>query len=63
MKTGAQETALRGTKKESQDEPSARILELRKKIRDDEYLEGAIARIAFVMSKQLVEGVPLMRIL
>jgi hypothetical protein len=43
-------------KKISQDEHSARILELQQKIRDQAYLENAIQRIAFVMSRQLVEN-------
>jgi hypothetical protein len=62
MKTAAYENAPRSTKKKSQDELSARILELQEKIRDEEYLDGAIARIAFVMSKQLIEGIPARRI-
>jgi hypothetical protein len=50
-------------KKNVQDAQSARILELKKKIRDSAYLDSAIQRIAFVMSKQLVEGVPVRRVL
>jgi hypothetical protein len=64
MNTVAPEFAPRGTqKKSSQEMPPSRVLELQEKIRDKAYLEGAIARIAFVMSKQLVEGVPIGKIL
>jgi hypothetical protein len=49
--------------KNDQDAKSARILELQKKINDSAYLDNAIQRMAFVMSKQLVEGVPIKRIL
>jgi hypothetical protein len=49
--------------KNDQDARSERILELQKKIRDNAYLDNAVQRMAFVMSKQLVEGVPVKRIL
>lgn len=35
---------------------SPRILELRKKIHDAEYLDSAVQRIAFVISQKLVEN-------
>ncbi|NLM00588.1 MAG: hypothetical protein GX220_03925 [Treponema sp.] len=35
---------------------SPRILEMRKKINDDEYLDNAIFRIALVLSKKIVEN-------
>lgn len=35
---------------------SPRLLELRKKIHSEEYLESAIQRIAMVISKKLVEN-------
>lgn len=42
---------------EQQDEDlSPRILELRRKIHDSSYLDNAIARIAQVVSRNLVEG-------
>ncbi|MDR1784948.1 MAG: hypothetical protein LBR23_00555 [Spirochaetaceae bacterium] len=41
--------------KKFQNEPSLRILELRQKIKDRSYLDNAVQRIAFVMSRQLVE--------
>jgi hypothetical protein len=64
MKTVALGHTPRNAKKtSSQDAPSSRILELQEKIHDKAYLEAAIARIAFVMSKQLVEGVPIGKIL
>jgi hypothetical protein len=50
-------------KKFSQNEPSPRILELQKKIHDRNYQDSAIQRIAFVMSRQLVENIPAGRIL
>lgn len=34
---------------------SPRILELRKKIHDAEYLDNAVQRIAYVISRKLVE--------
>ena len=39
----------------SEQETSARILELRKKIYDENYLNSAIQRIALILSRQLVE--------
>jgi hypothetical protein len=33
-----------------------RILELREKIKDDGYIQGAIMRIAQVLSDKLIEG-------
>lgn len=39
----------------SDGEFSTRILELRKKIHDSNYLDSAIQRIALVLSKKLVE--------
>lgn len=36
-------------------EASARILELRKKITDQTYLDNAIQRIALILSRKLVE--------
>ncbi|QTQ16591.1 hypothetical protein [Treponema parvum] len=38
------------------DAVSPRILELRKKISDNEYVDGAIQRIAQVMSNRLVDN-------
>lgn len=35
---------------------SPRILELRKKIHDAEYLDNAVQRIAYVISRKLVEN-------
>lgn len=35
---------------------SPRLLELRKKIHDEEYLNNAVQRIALVMSRNLVES-------
>jgi hypothetical protein len=43
--------------KPTQNIPSERILELRQKIHDNVYLENAVQRIAFVMSRQLVDNV------
>lgn len=42
--------------RESGNELSPRILELRKKIHDAEYLDNAVQRIAFVISQKLVEN-------
>ena len=42
--------------RESGSELSPRILELRKKIHDAEYLDNAVQRIAFVISQKLVEN-------
>jgi hypothetical protein len=39
----------------SEQETSARILELRDKILDENYINGAIQRIALILSRQLVE--------
>jgi hypothetical protein len=39
----------------SEQETSARILELREKILDENYINGAIQRIALILSRQLVE--------
>lgn len=39
----------------SEQENSERILELRKKIMDEKYLDNAIQRIALILSRQLVE--------
>ena len=39
----------------SEQETSARILELREKIYDENYLNSAIQRIALILSRQLVE--------
>ena len=36
-------------------EVSANILEIRKKIQDEKYLEGAIQRIAMILSRKLIE--------
>ena len=49
--------------KNDQDARAERILELQKKIRDSAYLDNAVQRMAFLMSKQLVEGIPVKRIL
>ena len=40
---------------------SPKVIELRKKIRDEEYLESAIQRIAQVLSSKLVENAERMR--
>ena len=39
----------------SEQEVSARILELREKILDENYIKNAIQRIALILSRQLVE--------
>jgi len=43
-------------KKETEDVSSARIMELRRRIRDRTYLDYAVQRLAFVMSRQLIES-------
>ncbi len=40
---------------ERQEQPASRILELRKKIHSEEYINSAILRIAQVISRKLVE--------
>lgn len=41
--------------KVTDDKVSARILEVREKIKDDSYIECAIQRIALVLSKRLID--------
>ena len=38
-----------------EEETSARIMELREKIMDENYINSAIQRIALILSRQLVE--------
>jgi len=54
--THVSSTATLVLEKTSVDNLSPRILELRKKIHNKEYLENAIQRIAQVISNKLVEN-------
>ncbi len=53
-------TAVAKQKKTIKNE-SERIIEMRKKIRDELYMDCAIHRIALVLSKKLVENHEIMR--
>ncbi|MFA6857487.1 MAG: hypothetical protein WCR31_09780 [Treponema sp.] len=48
-------TATLVREKEKEKKFSARLLELRAKIQDEEYIDNAIQRIAQVISKKLME--------
>lgn len=50
------QTATMVLEKTSDSQLSPRLLELRKKIHSEEYLDSAIQRIAQVISKKLVEN-------
>ncbi|MCF0243028.1 MAG: hypothetical protein HUK25_10340 [Treponema sp.] len=50
------DTSVLVLEKEETEKLSPRILELRKKIHDSEYLDNAVQRIAFVISQKLVEN-------
>lgn len=54
--TTRQESVVAVLDKEEKNELSPRILELRKKIHDEEYLDNAVQRIAYVISRKLVEN-------
>ena len=41
--------------KKSHADESERILEIKKKIQDEKYLDGAIYRIAMILSRKLME--------
>lgn len=41
---------------EKMEELSPRLLELRTKIRDENYLDNAINRIAYILSKNLIDN-------
>jgi hypothetical protein len=47
--------------KQSEDELPARVIELRRKIKDSSYIDNAIQRMAFVMSRLLVENAQIER--
>lgn len=46
---------MKSSKKETNDNVSARILEIREKIKDEQYIDCAIQRIAWVLSKRLID--------
>ena len=48
-------TATLVLEKKGEDKLPARVLELRKKIHDEEYIDNAIQRIAQVISRKLIE--------
>jgi hypothetical protein len=54
MISGVKTTTLVLEKKKEEKLP-ARVLELRKKIHDEEYIDNAIQRIAQVISRKLIE--------
>lgn len=49
-------TAMLALEKDKCEELPPRLKELRKKIRDPEYIEGAVQRIAQVISKKIIES-------
>lgn len=55
VKTAATKTVSAVHEQQDKEELSPRILELRRKIHDSSYLDNAIARIAQVVSRNLVE--------
>lgn len=46
---------MKSSTKENNEQVSARILEIRAKIKDQRYIDCAIERIALVLSKRLVD--------
>jgi hypothetical protein len=48
-------TATLVLEKKKEEKLPARVLELRKKIHDEEYIDNAIQRIAQVISRKLIE--------
>jgi hypothetical protein len=55
MISGIKTAALILEKKEEKEILPARVLELRAKIQDEEYIDNAIQRIAQVLSRKLIE--------
>lgn len=56
MISGVTSTTTLVLEKTEEEQLSPRILELREKIHNQEYLDSAIQRIALVISKKLVEN-------
>lgn len=54
--SAAARTTLSAERSKLSAERSVRILELKEKLRDDEYMYGAILRIATVLSARFTEG-------
>lgn len=55
VKTATAKTVSAVHERQDKEETTPRILELRRKIRDSSYLDNAIAHIAQVVSRNLVE--------